>query len=68
MKNEMPDSECVTLKNRIQEELTERYRGLTEQEREAQRLQDILAHPTLGPFFQELQADAAKRRDSGKAA
>jgi hypothetical protein len=57
------------MKHRIQQELDERYQGLSWEERNNQMKQDILAHPTLGPLYERLLAKTPKQAGRpGKAA
>lgn len=60
--------ECVQMKHRIQQELDERYRGLSQEERRIQMEQDILANPILGPLVRTPEsqgpAQAQSRRGS----
>ncbi len=76
MPNETPENpappklpKCVQAKNQIQAELTARYKGLSESERQKLREEMLVAHPTLGPFYLRLKEQAeARRRNSGHAA
>lgn len=56
MPNDLPMPECVQMKQRIQNELEERYRGMNDAERRAQRVKDIQANPVLGPLYARLVA------------
>jgi len=67
---ELPELvECVQMKNQIQAELTARYEGLSESARQKLRVDMLMAHPFLGPFYLRLKEQAeARRRNSGDAA
>ncbi len=60
--------ECVQMKHRIQQELDERYQGLSQEERRIQMERDILANPILGPLYERLKAKAQRKRSPGEAA
>lgn len=47
--------QCLVMKYRIQEELLDRYAGLSNEERQKRELEDINADPILGPMFRRLQ-------------
>lgn len=65
----LPVSECVKMKDRLQQQLEKRYKGLSDVERRAQRIKDIQAHPVLGPLYEELTAQARKKKgQQGRAA
>ena len=54
MPNDLPLPECVQMKQRIQAELEDRYRGMDDMQRRTQRMKDIKANPVLGPLYERL--------------
>ena len=46
--------DCVEMKNRIQAELLERYKGMSDEEIREDRDRRIQANPILGPFYRRL--------------
>lgn len=48
------DFDCVEMKNRIQAELLEHYRGMTQEEIEEDQRRRIEADPISGPFYRRM--------------
>jgi hypothetical protein len=46
--------DCVEMKNRIQAELLERYKGMTRHQIREDQERRIQANPILGPFYRRL--------------
>ena len=46
--------DCVEMKNRIQAELLERYKGMTPEEIREDQERRIQANPILGPFYRRI--------------
>lgn len=49
--------DCVEMKDEIQARLLERYKGMTEEEIEADQRRRILANPILGPLYRRLTGE-----------
>jgi hypothetical protein len=53
------DFDCLEMKNRIQAELLEHYRGMTDEEIREDQLRRIEANPILGPFYRRITGKEA---------
>ena len=61
------DFDCVEMKNRIQAELLERYRGMTEEEIRADQDRRIQADPIIGPIYRRLTAKEETKGDTSES-
>ena len=59
--------DCVEMKNEIQARLLERYKGMTEEEIEADQRRRILANPILGPLYRRLTGQESTPGDSSES-
>jgi hypothetical protein len=60
------DFDCVEMKNRIQAELLERYKGMTQEEIHEDQIRRIEADPILGPFYRRITGKEAASDEPAK--